>query len=110
MTTPQASDDYLKLYELIDKYVHENTRFHLVDWPGHKELIATLQAHLDDAVLAGKIAGMEKAKSRVLRRTEISADAKNPTRDIVVMIGEECARIIEEDVANLQRQQKDHHD
>lgn len=48
-----------------------------------------------------EIVGMERAKARVLRRTEIPSDAKNPTRDIVVIIGEECARIIDQDIAEL---------
>ena len=46
--------------------------------------------------------GMKQAKSRVLRRTEIPKDAKNPTRDIVVITGEECARIIQQDIDALQ--------
>lgn len=55
--------------------------------------------------LAAEIKGMEKAKARVLRRTEIPADAKKPTRDIVVIVGEECARIIGDDIATLKQTQ-----
>jgi hypothetical protein len=45
---------------------------------------------------------MKQAKARVLRRTEIPKDAKNPTRDVVVEIGEVCADIIEQDIQELQ--------
>lgn len=48
-----------------------------------------------------RIDGMEAAKSRVLRRTEIPADAKNPTRDYVVILGEEIAGFIDADIAEL---------
>ena len=30
------------LYDLIDRHVHENTRFHLVDWPNHRQLLKGL--------------------------------------------------------------------
>lgn len=52
--------------------------------------------------LEAKLEGMKLAKSRVLRRTEIPKDAKEPTRDIVVVIGEECARIIDLDIQELE--------
>lgn len=50
---------------------------------------------------AAELRGMEKAKSRVLRRTEIPADAKNPTRDATVYLGEEIADIIQRDMDTL---------
>lgn len=60
--------------------------------------------HLERMLLEARKQGMEQAKSQVLRRTEIPRDAKNPTRDIVVVVGEECARIIDEDIKELQGQ------
>jgi len=62
---------------------------------------------LEEVDRKARIAGMEQACSRVLRRTEIPKDAKNPTRDIVAMVGEECARIISEDIAQLQSPSKE---
>lgn len=44
------------------------------------------------------IKGLEKAKAIVLRRTEIPKDAREPTRDAVVILGEEIAEIIEEEI------------
>lgn len=32
----------LKLYDLIDHHVHENTRYHLVDWPDYRRLLGRL--------------------------------------------------------------------
>ena len=59
--------------------------------------------HLLERICASeRQTGMKQAKSRVLRRTEIPKDAKNPTRDIVVITGEECARIIQQDIDELQ--------
>ena len=58
-------------------------------------------AQLETIVREARIDGMEQAKSRVLRRTEIPRDAKNPTRDVVVEIGEVCAEIIQQDIDNL---------
>jgi len=57
-----------------------------------------------EAEIRARIEGMEQAKSRVLRRTEIPKDAKNPTRDVVVEIGEVCADIIQQDIAELRRE------
>jgi hypothetical protein len=48
-----------------------------------------------------RIAGMEQAKSRVLRRTEIPKDARNPTRDSTVILGEQIADIIQGDIDQL---------
>lgn len=45
--------------------------------------------------------GLERAKSRVLRRTEIPRGAKNPTRDFVVVLGEQIADIIQQDIEQL---------
>jgi hypothetical protein len=49
-----------------------------------------------------EIEGMQQAKSRVLRRTEIPKDAKNPTRDFIVILGEEIARFIDQDIVELE--------
>lgn len=65
-----------------------------------KELKQLLHSYGDKRELDG----MQKAKSRVLRRTEIPADAKNPTRDYVVILGEQIANIIEGDIAELKQQ------
>lgn len=54
----------------------------------------------------GVIDGMLQAKSRVLRRTGIPKDAKNPTRDVVVIIGEKCADIIQSDIDLLRSDEK----
>ena len=51
--------------------------------------------------LEARIDGMESAKSRVLRRTEIPRDAKNPTRDWIVILGEEIAGFIDDDITQL---------
>lgn len=64
-----------------------------------EELKAAIQAwhttETEKAVRAARIDGLKTAKNLVIARTEIPKDAKNPTRDIVVVIGEECARIID---------------
>lgn len=60
-----------------------------------------LEKLLADREIASRIDGMKQARSRVLRRTEIPKDAKNPTRDIVVEIGEVCAEIIQNDIDAL---------
>lgn len=48
--------------------------------------------------LKSYINGLRKAKSIVLRRTEIPKDAKEPTRDAVVILGEEIAEIIDQEI------------
>lgn len=45
--------------------------------------------------------GMQTAKARVLARTAIPPDAKNPTRDAIVILGEEIAAIIQDDIDRL---------
>jgi len=59
------------------------------------------ERQINELIREARIDGMEQAKSRVLRRTEIPKDAKEPTRDIVVEIGELCAEIIDRDIAHL---------
>lgn len=39
--------------------------------------------------------GLLTAKELMLARTRIPADAKNPTRDLTVIIGEECVKVID---------------
>ena len=63
--------------------------------------ISEAQAKLEALLLEAQIKGMEQAKSRVLRRTEIPKDAKNPTRDATVILGEQIADIIDGDIAEL---------
>jgi len=53
-------------------------------------------------VVESQIVSMRQARDRVLRRTEIPADAKNPTRDPTVIIGEAIADIIQGDIDQLQ--------
>lgn len=57
-------------------------------------------------LIDARIDAVEQARSRVLRRTEIPKDAKNPTRDYVVVLGEEIAGIIEHDITALQAQKQ----
>lgn len=54
--------------------------------------------------------GMRRARDIVLRRTEIPKDAKNPTRDYVVILGEEIAELIERELtAQPEKQQGENH-
>lgn len=73
------------------------------------EIMQKIDQHTDKQVAAadtaGRIAGMKSAQSRVLRRTEIPRDAKNPTRDATVILGEVIAEIIEQDIVNLTAKQ-----
>lgn len=62
------------------------------------QILADLTVIMDEM----RIDGMEQAKSCVLRRTEIAADAKNPTRDAIVILGEEIADIIQRDINALE--------
>jgi len=66
-----------------------------------KKALTRIATALHEGEVRGRIEGMEQAKNRVLRRTEIPRDAKNQTHDLVVITGEECARIIEQDIAAL---------
>lgn len=60
--------------------------------------------------LEAEIKGMERARSIVLRRTEIPRVTKNPISAIVVSIGDACARviarIISDDIAVLKQEQE----
>lgn len=67
---------------------------------------ALIKSHDQQIALAAKVEGMELAKSRVLRRTEIPRDAKNPTRDYVVILGEQIAQFIDDDIATLKQAQE----
>lgn len=62
---------------------------------------AAIEAYTASIRAEERIAGMEQAKSRVLRRTEIPKDARNPTRDGIVILGEQIASFIEQDIADV---------
>ena len=72
-----------------------------------KQLKQLVISQIEIEKLRARIESMQQAKSRVLRRTEIPADAKEPTRDIVVITGEECARIIDLDIDDLTEKLKE---
>lgn len=67
------------------------------------EAKAQLQALLD----AARLEGLQQAQSIVLRRTEIPKDAKTPTRDAIVILGEEIANIIQQDIEALQAEKEE---
>jgi len=75
-------------------------------YPREEQRIYTKYAEKAAALLSSEVEkarleGMESAKARVLRRTEIPSDARNPTRDWVVILGEEIAGFIDQDIAEL---------
>lgn len=71
-----------------------------------KEDAKQIYAALQLAEIDAEIRGMQNAKNRVLRRTEIPSDAKNPTRDATVYLGEAIADIIQADIESLTAQRK----
>lgn len=73
----------------------------LIAEQSYTEFMEIFQAHKEAVVREAKIQGMQSAKSRVLRRTEIPKDAKNPTRDHIVYLGEHIADIIQQDIDKL---------
>lgn len=68
-----------------------------------KAIKQLFKTHTANAALDAQISGMQQAKSRVLRRTEIPKDARNPTRDTIVIIGEQIADIIQRDIDALKQ-------
>lgn len=66
------------------------------------EEVANAKQAIEKLLLQERIEGMEQAKSRVLRRTEIPKNAKNPTRDATVYLGEAIADIIDDDIKQLE--------
>lgn len=68
---------------------------------------AEAKAKIQALITRARIDGMRQAQSRVLRRTEIPKDARNPTRDAIVILGEEIAGFIEDDIAQLKGESKD---
>lgn len=69
-----------------------------------KMIRKTVEALIADRERLAMIDGMTKAKSRVLRSTEIPANAKDPTRDAIVILGEQIAERIDRDITDLQLQ------
>lgn len=70
------------------------------------EAVEKLLEILQQVDRESRINGMKQAKSRVLRRTEIPSDAREPTRDAIVILGEEIADIIQRDIAALNQKGK----
>jgi len=68
-----------------------------------KALLQSIEAEAIRREREGEIRGMKVAKSRVLRRTEIPKGAKNPTRDYIVVLGEDIAAIIDKDILELKK-------
>lgn len=108
---PEGLDELITLLglerTLQDQLIPANFEDFQSDWSYTlQQLMAWRTSYAKEAERGGRISGMEQARDRVLRRTEIPADARNPTRDAVVIIGEECARIINGDIAALKEQGK----
>ena len=91
------TDDDYKL-----RYIIKHCQNSKVDAPTHM-YTDLIEALITKAETEARVEGMNKAKSRVLRRTEIPVGAKNPTRDAVVILGEEIADIIQGDIATLNK-------
>lgn len=67
-----------------------------------------VKAALSALMTDSRIAGMELAKSRVLRRTEIPKNVRNPTRDHIVILGEEIAGFIDQDIEEQRKEMENH--
>lgn len=68
------------------------------------EALAGIEAIIARTNRESRIEGMRQAREVVLRRTEIPKGARNPTRDAVVILGEEIADFINQDIAALESQ------
>jgi hypothetical protein len=64
-------------------------------------IMTAVEEALQRQDVTAQINGMRLAKARVLRRTEVPKDARNPTRDYVVFLGEQIADIIQTDIDKL---------
>ena len=120
-TDPKYEQLCEQLYKLMDSFLTEATDQHgnprsLERLNQDRQLFMeeAMQAfesfhkqELEQAVREARIEGMEAAKARVLRRTEIPKDAKNPTRDYVVILGEEIAGFIDQDIKHLHSTESD---
>ena len=93
----ESGDNFMK-----PEMVSQEVRTAYVD-----SLFCLVKSRDQRIALEARIDGMEQAKSRVLRRTEIPKDAKNPTRDYVVILGEQIAQFIDDDIATLKQSQKE---
>jgi len=93
----ESGDNFMK-----PEMVSQEVRTAYVD-----SLFCLVKSRDQRIALEARIYGMEQAKSRVLRRTEIPKDAKNPTRDYVVILGEQIAQFIDDDIATLKQSQKE---
>lgn len=67
--------------------------------PVNQDAAAFFHQAMQRREVEAEVAGMERARQIVLRRTEIPRDAKNPTRDAVVVLGEEIADLIKNEAA-----------
>jgi transcriptional regulator with XRE-family HTH domain len=92
----------------IEKWCGENAA-HLIDTDDNdgEYLRQSIMALISQERKKAKIEGMRKARLRVLRRTEVPKDARNPTRDYVVILGEQIADIIEDDIKQLRSEEKE---
>jgi len=92
------------LEEEIDEILQEYGVAYDQDTDGRPELKRArqaIQSLINRKVVEGKVEATRLARDRVLRRTEIPADAKNPTRDSTVILGEYIADIIQGDIDRL---------
>lgn len=97
--TPSTNEELDKLFDALrldlynelctDKFYAEKA----------VKLLDEYQGDFQSLLEKERAQGMRRAKNIVLRRTEIPKDAKNPTRDYVVILGEEIAELIERDLA-----------
>lgn len=90
-----GTERWVYTYDGVDPYELEDSAFSLT--------VQLIHQYGDTREAEGRISGMKQARAAVIRRTEIPADAKNPTRDYVVILGEEIASIIDDQVAELKK-------
>jgi hypothetical protein len=98
LSAPTNTDELEKILDDVYKMGQENEKYDWKDYPTLKPGILKKANHL---IVQKQIEAMKQAQSRVLRRTEIPKDAREPTRDAIVILGEEIAGIIERDIVQL---------
>lgn len=106
MTTDNELHTILEEYKTHILLVHRDAPNTLEGQTGYfargkKQAKLALTRLIEAEKVKARVEGLREAKQIVIRRTEIPADAKNPTRDQTVIIGEACAEAINYRLAQL---------
>lgn len=91
-TSEKVKEEWVELYKIAFIPKANDVKDYKLEEARHNAIIGFI--HTQRSLAQQEI--LDRAQAVVLRRTEIPKDARNPTRDATVILGEEIVELLEE--------------